>query len=61
MVLLFQESLVACAALDALSMFDPSDFKLIHLPAKVSNNIIIYNTEGVDLMQKRLPFSVVFS
>ena len=52
---------MACAALDALSMFDPSDFKLIHLPAIVSNNIIIYNTEGVDLMQKRLPFSVVFS
>lgn len=31
----FQESLVACAAFKALSMFDPSDFKLIHLPEKV--------------------------
>ena len=30
-----QESLVACAAFKALSMFDPSDFKLIHLPEKV--------------------------
>ena len=30
-----QESLVACAAFTALSVFDPSDFKLIHLPEKV--------------------------
>ena len=35
-----QESLVACAAFTALSMFDPSDFKLIHLPEKVQ---LVYN------------------
>ena len=30
---------MACAAFTALSMFDPSDFKLIHLPEKVQ----VYN------------------
>lgn len=37
-LLYLQEPLVASAAFAALSTFDPSDFKLIHLPTKVILN-----------------------